>query len=603
VIDWLRTAKSAYFYKKRKRLPKAAIIELFRSIRQNVESPSNNIFRHVKEQIDHASWSAIAFFYERDPAFLDLPEGQTKERICGFLMLAEHREHVVLFKSNLDVPAEFKTEYFQRTSDERVEAAIARTDATFEQIRLRSMATSKYSLRSKTLEANDLETVVGPAGASRFVPRGYRVRRGGDHYSATPNTGRISLRSDRATYRALIDWAVLVIDMLSDENIPTSPFIRTFARPIDLDSIPSGVLPTYIAIDVPALTEELLDAADGMRLVRRAGGDPVILDKAGVDTILAALDQNFAVRKIQGNLRILNRNDNNARIGSLSLGKTRISLRSLELAEIENIYVERADPGGENLQLPIRRYIDQNGLYTILFNHFSIVYLDGALYKDDSLTDGSRFLSYLKTDARLNTATSEKGNFSAAHTTFDPDSVFRILVDGIGQQDEMLICDDLVDEWADFIGVNGHSQPKTISFYHAKHDAPSIGASALHVAVSQAIKNLGRINLAPAEIAAKIPKWTRPYNNQGPTLIQRVVRGDPARINETIVDALSSPDTIRRVFLVTSSLSRRQLEQQFVAIRGGEAPTPHFVQLYWLLMSYFSACAEVGAFAYIVCQE
>jgi len=38
-------------------------------------------------------------------------------------------------------------------------------------------------------------------------------------------------------------------------------------------------------------------------------------------------------------------------------------------------------------------------------------------------------------------------------------------------------------------------------------------------------------------------------------------------------------------------------------MQRGEAPTPHFVQLYWLLMSYFSACAEVGAYPYVVCQE
>ena len=42
----------------------------------------------------------------------------------------------------------------------------------------------------------------------------------------------------------------------------------------------------------------------------------------------------------------------------------------------------RANAAEENIGLSIRRYIDQNGLYTILFNHFSIVYLDGSLYKD-----------------------------------------------------------------------------------------------------------------------------------------------------------------------------------------------------------------------------
>jgi hypothetical protein len=74
-------------------------------------------------------------------------------------------------------------------------------------------------------------------------------------------------------------------------------------------------------------------------------------------------------------------------------------------------------------------------------------------------------------------------------------------------------------------------------------------------------------------------------------------------LQNKITGALSLPDTIRRVFIVTPSLSRAQLEQRFAAFRGGEAPEPHFVQLYQLLMSYFSACSEVGAYAYIVCQE
>ena len=224
-----------------------------------------------------------------------------------------------------------------------------------------------------------------------------------------------------------------------------------------------------------------------------------------------------------------------------------------------------------------------------LFSDFSIIYLEGALYRDDSLAGGRSFLSHIRTDPRLNTATSEKGRFSEVHGAFDTDSVFRILVDSIAGRDEVLVCDDLGDEWADFIGVNGGSQPKTISFYHAKHGGLSLGASAFHIAVSQAIKNLGRMNLAAQEIEAKLSKWTTAYSNENVmTLIQRIVRGDAATLLERINDVLSAPDTIRRVFIVTSSLSRSQLEETFAAIRGGEAPTPHFVQLYWLLMSYFA---------------
>src|SRR6266702_4029204 len=74
MIDWLRTVKSAHFHKKAKRLPKKAIVDLFRAIRQNSEAPSNNIFHHVKESLGQASWSALAFLYERDPSFFDSPD-------------------------------------------------------------------------------------------------------------------------------------------------------------------------------------------------------------------------------------------------------------------------------------------------------------------------------------------------------------------------------------------------------------------------------------------------------------------------------------------------------------------------------------------------
>jgi hypothetical protein len=605
VIDWLRTAKSAHFQKKAKRLPKKAIVDLFRTIRQNSEAPSNNIFHHVKESLGHGSWSALAFLYERDPSFLDSPDGDVKERVCGFLLLVEYRDYAALFKSNLDVPAEFKTEYFRRIGDNRVEAAIARADVVFEQIRLRNMAGSKYALRNKTLEANDLQSVVGPAGASRYVPRAYRVRQGGNHYSATPDTGKISMRSDRAGYEGLVQWAVAVIDLLINQNAAPSAFIRAFARPIDLSSLAPTTTPTHFAIDVAGLTEELFEAPEVMQLLRGVGNHAVALDKAAIDAILAALDLSLSIRKVRSELRLIRLVDN-VPVGVINIGKTRISLRKLTLPEIENIYVKPANQpaNDEDNGVPLKRFIDQNNFFTVLFSDPTIVYLGGELYKDDSLTDGTVFLSYIKTDSQLSAATSEKGTFTAAHTAFDADSVFGVLVAHIAANDEVLVCDDLGDEWADFIGINASHQPKTISFYHAKYDTPSLGASPLQTVVSQAIKNLSRTNLTENDVVAKSGKWANAYSNDNVvTAIPRIIRGDEVLLQNKITDALSSPDTIRRVFIVTPSLSRAQLEQRFTAFRGGEAPEPHFVQLYQLLRSYYSACIEVGAYAYVVCQE
>lgn len=87
------------------------------------------------------------------------------------------------------------------------------------------------------------------------------------------------------------------------------------------------------------------------------------------------------------------------------------------------------------------------------------------------------------------------------------------------------------------------------------------------------------------------------------TNIQRIMGAAAQQLQARLTNVLLSPDTIRRVFVVTTSLSRRQLEQQFEAIQAGNAPSAHFVQLYTLLMSFFSACIEVNANGYVVCQE
>lgn len=606
MIDWLKVTKAAYFYRRKKRLSNRAVTEAFRAIRQAAENPSQNIFSHVRQASNGASWSALSFFFDRDPAFLEAPRANPKERVCGYVLLIEHANYVVLFKSNLDFPTSFKTEYLQKVGADRIETAIARADATFEQIRLRNMAASRSTLRSKTLEADNLENAVGPSGASRFVTRGYKVRRGQDHHSATPTTGLISTRSDRVGYDDLIDWTKSVVSLLDEQGAAISTFISGFARPIDLSSMPAGVVPTYVAVDTAALREELFDLQPAIRLVRKSGAGIDVLAKPEIDAVLGALDREFAVQKVKGELRVTVA-PRNEHVGEINLGKSSISLRRLSLAEVAEIYVESTNPAEqEESRLPIRRYIDHNDLFTVLFSDFSIVYIDGALYRDGTIMDGGkRVLSYIRADASLNNAIDEKGNFTPNQPEFDGNTVFRIVVDSVARGDQTLVCDDLGDEWADFIGVNNGSSPKTISFYHAKHGAPSLGAGHMHIAVSQATKNLGRMALHPNEVAGKLQKWAERYaNDNAVTSIVRTVRGNVPTLAATMSDAAGAPDTIRRVFIVTSSLSRGQLEGTLTAIQRGEAaPTPHFVQLYWLLMSYFSACTEVGAYPYIICRD
>lgn len=606
MIEQLCTTKSATFYAGRRGLSNDAVDKLFRSIRARYTAPSQNLFLHRRQPYESgAVWPALSFFYERPPSFLT-EEANVRERVCGFVLLIEYRDHVAVFRSGLEIPSGFKTRYLGRVDASRVDAAIAHRDAIFERIRLRGMSVSKQTMRSKTLEAADLANVVGPLGASRYAPQGYLVNTPDGHYSATPSTGRITHRSDRIGHEELIDYACEIIDLLrADAQVP-SEFIRSFARVVDFaTAIGSGEHPSHLSIDVAQLTDEIFADDPKIRLVRQDGGNYVELSAQEIQAVLQELD---AVLGFEGTGRVVDlvRLPGNEKVGTAAINKGRIALRSLDLPATATIEVEHTSNqiGTDPERVSLRRYIDQNDAFIVLFDNLSLAYITGTLFKDDAfVTGGGNFLRYLQVNALLENVTSEKGAFVAQQVAFDALSTFGVIVANAAADDNVLVCDDLDDEWADFIGLNTTSVPLRITFYHAKHGALSLGAGPFHIAVSQAIKNLGRLALSQDRLPGKIQRWLTTYNNDGvETAISRLSRGTPAELAADFEGARTSPDAIRRVCIVTSSLSKTAVQQAFASIANGQRPSPYFVQLYWLLLSFFSACQEAGASGHIICR-
>ena len=606
MIQSLQVAKAAYFYDVADRITDKAVDELFRDLRRHAIKPAQNEFRHDREDLNGARWSAICFAYYRDPGFLN-PPPLMKERVYGFLMLVEHQGKVAVLKSGLDLTATFKSRHLARIDAERVEAALAHSDAIFEKMRLRNLSPSKHVLRSKMLESEDLRNVVGPAGSSRFAPQGYTLRRDDGHYATTPSTGRISQRSDAAGHEDLVPWCVGMIDELTNQYATVAPFLRTFARSVSLATYGARLQPTSFSVNTALLAEELLDEHSPLRLVRQDRQQPVALSHEETVGVLETLSTSLTVRTVKTELR-LERNEGRRRtVGKLKINKGRISLRSLDLSAAESLTIERTntpvgqDPDGQSL----RSYINRESRFIVLFKDLALAYIDGTLYRDDVLAAGGEdLLRYLLTERELAYAVSEKGALTTVQTAFDATSVFGVVVDQIARQDDVLLCDDLSDEWADFIGLNTVATPPTVTFYHAKHKGLSLGASPFHEAVSQALKNLGNMALPESEMGRKVASWSSVYTKDRVTsAIERVVRGDIATVADVIGTVRSMPDTMRRAYVVTSSLSKRQVSDTLVGIRAGNAPSPHFVQLYWLLMTFVSACSEVGAFGRVVCQE
>lgn len=605
MINELQTSKSCYFFKQRTRVTSKAITELFRAVRSSQVAASNNHFSFIREVSGAANWSGLCFQFERTPPFL--PGTQTLvDRVTGYILLIEYRGHIAVFKSQIDVTPEFSKRYLQRMDPQAVDRGLTSKDSIFDRVRLRHMSLSRFALRSKTLEGENLQNNVGMSSSSRFAPLGYSFQESGEHFSTTPRTGRISQRADKAGYVDLLNYACDIIDRIHPKpgRPSSSPFLAAFSRPMDLIDLTAA--PSQFAVDTAILRQALSDEK-AIRLIEVNGANLRELQQNEVNQILIDLTAISPISpSASARKKIINPNTG-AELGEISLNKSRIALKRLELPSISNIYVESTQfsVGMDGDRIKLKQFIDKEDIFIILFDQPQFAYLDGNLYRDESLTNGGDlFLAYLFGKKELSQVVDEKGKFTTAHIAFDNDSTFGVIPSAIAPDDDVLVCDDLGDEWADFIGLRTDPSAPRITFYHAKHGALSLGASPFHVSVGQAIKNLGNLSLPVAAMSKKYMRWSRSYtNNRVRTNISRTCRGTAAAVQQAVDLCRNAPHTTKRVAIVTSSLSKSAVQQAFNDIAAGAPVDPYFVQLYWLLSSFFAACTEVGAFGCVICQE
>lgn len=318
------------------------------------------------------------------------------------------------------------------------------------------------------------------------------------------------------------------------------------------------------------------------------------------------IDHSFPLAGTGKRLSIRNVNDD-ADLGAIRFNKGRIAFRRLSVPELDDVVIESLGTGlgGDAEACSLTEFVDREDAFTVLFDDMELAYVSGTLFRDPALVGGgSHFLAHLKPHDALEGVTSEKGNYTVGQVQFEDNSVFRRVIDSIADDCDVLVCDDLGDEWADFIGVTNTSSPNSISFYHAKHGDNSLSASSFHEAVGQGLKNLGSMSLPEDSLERKLASWNKRYkNNKVQTSIERIHGGKSVdEVRHAMTDARSSPDLAKRVFIVTSSLSKAAVAQVFEQANEGVAPKPYFVQLYWLLSNFFAGCREMGANGYVMCR-
>lgn len=392
----------------------------------------------------------------------------------------------------------------------------------------------------------------------------------------------------------LVDWFEELDDALVAPGNKPLRGLQRFAATGDLPADPT---PVNILLDA----EEL---ADQYHTIPLPGGEPEPLE---FDELCHGVDANGTF-SIRANGRAVN--------VSVSFDPASAKYR-LSSPALEERYAP-SDPATHPSS--VIQHLHETEAFRVLPKTNGAVYIAGAFYRplvqfgtkyDDSRID---LLAALHPVAELDGMTSEKGLACLADGSgWEAGCVFDLLarqgagtnLAGYFNAPNLLVCDDMGTESADFIAANTASS--FVAFMHAKASQlrRPYSASALEVVVGQALKNLRYAHPFEEAKPKKCDRWhrdawksTKDVQGQVDNRIL-VGAGTGGAIWGEIRTLLRSPYAQKEVWLVLGNvLSKADFEVQLKA----KKPAHEAVQAAYLLEGLVSAAMSLSIRVRVFCM-
>lgn len=258
-----------------------------------------------------------------------------------------------------------------------------------------------------------------------------------------------------------------------------------------------------------------------------------------------------------------------------------------------------------NRRQPFRIIIDSRTVYA--YGRFYAI--DLRLGAADG--PGRLVLGLLTGVAGLGAITSEKGELAAEADTWPDGSLFGF-IDGalavgahnrpFGPTFEALVCDDLGQEVADFIGVDETVALRVVLIpaKWTKGEAGA-GASKLYDVTGQALKNLSYLKADGQPLAGSATRFDGKWKLKDGRVPRRRIGPGSAAFRKMYQRVRSDPAASREVWLVLAGgiLSKKAVKSAFEAA----APPAHALQTFHLLLSTYAACQSLGIELKIFCDD
>jgi hypothetical protein len=576
-------------YKLNKALTKKSIEDTFKKISQERVGKyllNDHKKNHTTALGNQVIYSIVSYKIEAEPSFL---EGTSiKEQKYAYLLLIECDDALAILKKYVDSPEKHFSSFIDEFDYEKFCHFHGDKKPEYERVTMKNMSISNAVIRSRSLEAKSLNGIVSSNSSSRSIPSNFRMKVGADSYTLTPSTSRVSHRDKKSAFDGLIDWVVEIKEEIK-ASTNQSEFLRNFASPICLkDIIDLGHKVVAILINLTEIENKVLN---GVAVLTKPDGSQ--FNKVEINRFFNQLKSPILV---DGNLMKVK---GVALSGKVSYSKNLITIRNKLLDSISV-----TENGSDTYS--IGSYINKEKPFSAVFDSPNYSYYSKSCFEDKHLVNNIQSILNIFDDSYDFTGTaSEKGKPHTANLIRFPDnSLFRKVEDQYcNHHNNIFICDDMNDEWADHIAIDSNSAIPSISFIHSKFTKKdTYGASAFHDVVAQALKNIGRTQAEKQLFRNKYDnKW---YKNYEKTNISRVTGANNWKDLEVALDAVNqNPNSIKKIVLATPFLSKDKLAGELNRLALGQECKPHYVQLIWLINTFISSCKDFGVQAHILCKR
>lgn len=586
---YLKLDSSSYFFKINKLLSIRQISQIAGEVSQNRTGRFKHSIKGQKKKIGDKEIRYSFFVFEllKEPTFL--VNSPLKENSYGYLLMIEYDGYLIVNSKYITGLRRALESVVEQVAYENLSGFLITDGTVFKRFSMKNTNISSYnsSIRKRTVEANNLADSFSPLSASKQLVGSYKIKNeDGNNYTVGLTTSKVAEPGKKVMFTEFCIWVISMVDKLKG-YLPRTNYMQSFALPVDKTKL-KKLEPTTVMVDYSSLID-LINECDSITYAKDKQ-KILEIDKEKVKRIFINDDcQSFDLMPDSSRTNYFKINNTLINDAYVKKNKKSLKIISKKLRDLKLHFDDET--------LSFLDVINESGQILINFSEIEYAYTDNDLFYDHQMERATQsFLSIFHPYPELMDTTSEKGKTTVNSVNFEDNTLFSF-IENTFSSDDYLICDDLGHEVADYISV---TENETVNFYHAKSDhTKKLSASAFHVVVSQALKNLGNIvNIEKMDLDNKKNIWGNFY---GKTKINRLTTSITGGDVSTAIDMLKTTafasGSTKRVWLVVDFISKKDLADQFT-----KGPNKRTIQIIWLLSSFVNDCREMGVQPRIACK-